>query len=262
MRLRSTILAVELVLAGGGAVRAAPEEIQVYMDEMNERGQFGLDLYTNFVATGRPLDDYAGERQSLHTTRITPEFSYGLTSHLELGLYLPLATIGGGGRPRAEGIKFRAKYMVSRPKEAKWFYGANFEIGRVDHALDPNPYNAELKLIVGRHSGRWTFANNINTDFKVDGPERAPTTLDVDTKLGYAIDKRWMVGFETYNGAGQYNALGSFGRAEHSTFAVVDRSFGRWDANFGIGSGYGANRDGVIVKFIIGVPIDYRSRRS
>lgn len=194
--------------------------------------------------------------------RITPEFSYGLSPDLELGLYLPLATIDGGGRARAEGIKVRIKYLAPRSSNAHWFYGANFEIGRVDRALDPNPYNAELKLIVGRHAGRWTLASNINTDFKVDGPDRAPASLDLDTKLAYALDKRWTVGFETYNGAGAFRALGRFSRAEHSSFAVVDRSFGRWDVNLGVGSGYGTNRDGGIVKLIIGVPIDWRSRQS
>ena len=39
-------------------------------------------------------------------------------------------------------------------------------------------------------------------------------------------------------------------------FGVVDASFGKWDLNFGVGRGYGTNPDRMIVKAIVGVPID------
>ncbi len=35
---------------------AAPEEIQVYMDEMSDPGQFGLDIHNNYVLTGDKTD--------------------------------------------------------------------------------------------------------------------------------------------------------------------------------------------------------------
>ena len=53
---------------------AAPGEIQVYLDEMNQPGQFGLDVHSNFVFTGALTDDYPGQQQSLHRLRVTPSF--------------------------------------------------------------------------------------------------------------------------------------------------------------------------------------------
>ncbi len=193
---------------------------------------------------------------------MTPEFSYGLTKTVELGLYLPLATLDSTGRLGADGIKFRVKYIAPHDEQAGWFYGANFEIGRVDHKLDLNPYNAELKLIAGRHAGPWTVAVNGNIDFTVSGPQPAPASFDVDTKISRAVSATTSIGVETYNGAGDFRRLGTFGRSEQSTFAVLDTRFGRWDLNFGVGYAYGTSRDGMIVKAIVGVPIGRPPRRA
>lgn len=100
---------------------AAPEEIQVYMDEMNQPGQFGLDVHSNYVFTGALIDDYPGQQPSLHRLRVTPEFSYGLTSTFELGLYLPLATLDRQDHLGADGVKFRIKYIAPRPANRTWY---------------------------------------------------------------------------------------------------------------------------------------------
>ncbi len=256
------IVVVAAALAFAAPAVAAPEEIQVYMYEMDDPGDVGLDVHTSYVATGDRTLDYPGEQPSIRRLRVTPEFSYGLSTTFELGLYLPLATLDSTGRVGADGIKFRLKYIAPHGAGDGWYYGANFEIGRVDHRLDLNPYNAELKLIAGRYAGPWTFAVNGNVDFTVDGPQPAPASFDLDTKLSRAVSKSLAVGIETYNGAGAFRRLGSFGSSEQSTFVTLDTRFGRWDVNFGVGHGYGANRDGLIVKAIIGVPIGRPPRRD
>ena len=88
---------------------AGPEEIQVYMNELDAPGEIGLDIHSNYVLSGDRVGDYLGEQQSVHRLRITPEFSYGLTNNLELGAYLPLATGDGHVRFGLDGVKFRLK---------------------------------------------------------------------------------------------------------------------------------------------------------
>ena len=92
-------------------------------------------------------------------------------------------------------------------------------------------------------------------DFKVSGPVRAPASLEIATKVAYAVDRTLSVGVESYNGLGELNRLGEFGNSGHQSFLVIDKSFGRWDLNLGIGSGYGAERDRFVLKAVIGVPI-------
>ena len=59
-------LTLAAALALAGPALAADEEIQVYMDEMDRPGQFGLDLHNNYVLSGDAGVDYAGEQSSLH----------------------------------------------------------------------------------------------------------------------------------------------------------------------------------------------------
>jgi hypothetical protein len=234
---------------------AGPEEIQVYMDELDAPGELGLDVHTNYVLSGDQIADYPGEQQSVHRLRITPEFSYGLTRDLELGAYLPLATLDNHGRFGIDGVKFRLKYILPRAERQKWFVGANFEIGRVDHRLDINPYNAELKGIAGVRFGKWTAAANANIDFTVSGPAPGPASLEIATKLNYALSPKFALGVENYTGVGEFRALGRFGDSEQASYVTIDTNVGRWDLNLGIGRGYGANPDKWIIKAVIGVPI-------
>ncbi|HET9161389.1 MAG TPA: hypothetical protein VFN88_12330, partial [Caulobacteraceae bacterium] len=193
--------------AAAGPALAADEEIQVYMDEMNKTGHFGLDVHTNYVASGERIADFPGEQQTLHRGRITPEFSYGLTDNIELGAYLPLFT-AIDGKASVDGVKGRIKFIAPHPESQRWFWGLNFELGKVDHRLDVNPWNAELKGIVGGRFGPWTLAANTNFDWAVKGPDTGPTTLQIATKATYDIAPDFTIGVESYNDLGPVRHLG------------------------------------------------------
>jgi hypothetical protein len=90
----------------------------------------------------------------------------------------------------------------------------------------------------------------------VSGPDQgAPADLQLALKAAYSLDKLTAVGVETYNALGTTRAPGRFDDNDHQTYLAVDRSFGRWDVNFGVGYGYGRPEDRWIVKAVIGVPI-------
>src|SRR5450759_228030 len=88
------------------ACMAAPEEIQVYLDDVTQPGRFGTDLHNNFVISGSSTADYGGAIAPRHVYRFTPEFYYGVSDTLELGLYL-LTTTSPGLITRYEGEKLR-----------------------------------------------------------------------------------------------------------------------------------------------------------
>jgi len=246
-------------MCGAAPAFAAPEEIQVYMDELNDRGETGLDVHVNYVPTGSDGVDYPGEQSSLRRLRVTPEFSLGLGHGFELGAYLPLATLDRSGRLGADGAKLRLKWLGSRPGQ-KLFWGANFEIGYENSRLAPNPWNAEFKTIVGAHLGRWTIANNVNFDFVVSGPNPSPLAFDIDTRISYQLKPGLAIGVESYDGAGTTRDFGDFRLSEQSSFLVMDADLGRgWALNFGIGHGFGANADGLILKAIVSAPIGRRT---
>lgn len=254
LRLAAAGFCCAAALAGGA--RAAPEEIQVYMDEIGPPHELGLDVHVNFVPDGRVQPDFPGEQASEGRTRITPEWSYALNPNLELGAYLPLTTLDRHGDFAADGIKGRIKWVAPRAPGQSTFWGLNFELGRVSHSLDNNPWNAELKGIAGIRKGPWTLAANLNVDWVVSGPDQgAPPDLQLALKAAFSLDKETSVGLETYNGLGSTRAFGRLSRQDHSTFVVIDRGFGRWDLNLGVGYGYGRPEDRWILKAIVGVPI-------
>lgn len=243
-------------LAGmAGRAAAAPEEIQVYEDDLDKPGQYGLDVHLNDVLQNDAPPDYPGEEPSVHRIRVTPEWSYGLTQNIELGLYLPLATYDDN-RFDLGGSKVRIKYIAPHPATQSWYWGANFEIGYQDHLLDNNPWNAELKGIVGWRKGPWDVAFNTNVDFVVSGPQPGEPTVQLATKVSYKLVPNWAVGFESYDGAGDFHHLGTFPGSGHSIYAAADGTIGLWNLNLGIGRGYSGEPDQWIVKAIVSVPID------
>jgi hypothetical protein len=65
------------------------DEIQVYDGEINEPGEFGLEIHANTTLNGQTSPNFTNQRVSQGGLRLTPEFSYGLTKTVELGFYLP-----------------------------------------------------------------------------------------------------------------------------------------------------------------------------
>ncbi|WP_420383680.1 hypothetical protein [Novosphingobium sp.] len=233
---------------------AAPEEVQVYMDEINPARTPGLDLHLNDVITGRAGADYPGGETALHDFRITPEFSLGLGNGFEAGLYLPLATLSEGVL-RAQGAKARIKWIAPHAPDSPFYWGANFEIGRVAYRLDQNPWNAEIKGIAGWRRGKWNVALNGNFDFVVSGPVPSPATFELASKINYLVAPDVAFGVESYNGLGDLKYPALVQRNEQSSYLTIDTRIGKWDINAGIGRGYGANPDRLIVKFVLGVPL-------
>lgn len=252
------LLVGAVAMLAPGLAQAAPEEIQVYMDEINPVGHFGLDVHVNYVARADLTADYLGQQQTRHRLRVTPEFSYALSPNWELGAYLPLAS-SVDGHTTIDGEKLRIKYLAPRAEGQAWFWGANFEIGRVVRRTDLNPWNAEFKGIFGARKGPFTLAFNTNFDWAVHGPDEGPTTLQLASRASYDITPDFTIGVENYNDLGPVRHLsGDLSRQEQALFLTLDKGLGDWDLQVGLGRGYGANPDGWILKAMIGVPIDRR----
>lgn len=224
------------------------------MNEINAPGEPGLDLHGNFVPSGDRMPDYPGQQDSVHRLRLTPEWSYGIDRHFELGAYLPLATLDAQGHLRADGWKVRLKWLGSHP-ESGFYYGVNYEVGLLDYRLDRNPWNNEIKLIAGWEGTHWKAGTNVNFDFALSGPAKAPPQVQLANKLGRKLGADTMIGIESYNGIGATNRFATFRGSEQASFLVLDTRIGRFDLDAGVGKGYGASKDSTIVKFIIGVPL-------
>ena len=233
-----------------GTASAAPEEIQVYLDDTSAPGASGVDVHNNYVFRGAKVPGYAGEQPPSHVYRLTPEFYYGLTDTLQAGLYV-LTTRPSGGDAHVDGVKARIKYIAPHDKEQGVFMGVNLEVGRTSLRVSPTPWNAELKGILGYRTGPWLVAVNPNIDWSLS-PRGGPVTFGIDAKLAYAINGKTQIGLETYNELGPIAHLDALSANGKYVFAVMDREFEHFDLNIGLGKGVTREADRWLLKFIVG----------
>ena len=140
---------------------AAPEEIQVYMDEFAEPGKFGLDFHTNYVLQALPGST------SRKTLRVTPELSYGINENWEAALYW-LTAAGpeiSSGRLVTDGAKVRVKWRPRAPSpDSPWYGAVNVEVGQLSRRFYPDGASIEAKFIGMYTASKWTLAANVNLD--------------------------------------------------------------------------------------------------
>jgi hypothetical protein len=247
----ASLLVISAALCNSAAM-AAPEEIQVYLDDLVGTGNFGTDVHNNYVVSGDATPDYPGAEAPYHVYRLTPEFYYGLSDTLELGLYV-LTTRQPGRDPTFDGSKVRVKFIAPHDEEQGAFWGANLEIGETSLRVSPLPWGTELKGIYGYRWSRWLYAVNLNLDWTSTRAFGGPVSLDVDTKLAYRTDPGYQVGFELYDELGQASNPGHLSQQSETLYGVFDTDLGKsMDLNAGIGRGLTRASDRWIIKFILG----------
>ena len=233
------------------AANAAPEEIQVYMDEFAEQGKFGLDLHTIYTLSTKDNLNQPPRRQ----LRVTPELSYGLNDHFEIAGYF-LTNRASAGNPQTDGVKLRMRYRPIVPtEETTWYTAVNVELGKLARRFNSEGSNGEIKGILSWKSPSWVAGLNLNIDRPLKRVTASPTTFEIDGKLAYKVKDDLQFGVEHYAFRGPLHGSAPGFMPSRTTFLVSDFSLGKWDFNLGIGRASGDVPDKVIIKAIIGVPI-------
>ncbi len=240
---------------------AAPEEIQVYLDEFAEQGTWGLDIHSNYVLTVQP-GAVTNDRKML---RATPELSYGINKNWEVAGYW--LTSKGPDQTNnnvvSDGIKARVKWRPDSSVSAAvngspWYWAVNVEVGKVNPRFNVDQRLGELKFIGLYKSGNWTLGGNYNLGRALNAGSALGTTSEIDTKLAYrmgdSIGKPVSLGFENYNYLGAISGPVAGLNKSRMTFVAADLELAGWDLNIGVGRAFGATDDKAIVKIIVGVP--------
>ena len=225
---------------------AAPEEIQVYLDDFAEAGKPGLDLHTNYVPSG--------QQSTHHQFRITPEFSYGINTNWEVAAYW-LTVKNPGGSPQTDGMKVRTRWRPAAPSADSPFYWAiNLEVGQLSKRFYADETSGEVKLIGVWKKDPWTIGMNLNFDRALKSHPVQAATSEVDTKIAYQIREGLQVGIENYSFLGANHSDPSQPQSSHANYLAADFNVGKWDLNVGIGHASGDSPDKTVLKAVIGVP--------
>ncbi len=247
------LAAALLVGLSAVAAEAAPDEIQVYTEEMDDPGEFGLELHVNQVLRGATAPEFDGEMKSEHRLQLTPEFSYGISKTLEAGLYLP-AAVGADGNLVGNGMRLRLKYIAPREEHARLFWGLNGELGHFARRVSESSSGMELRPIVGYRDATWLVSFNPILDADLSSKVSREPKFEPALKLTRKAGARVNAGFEYYGEYGPiFHRLPASERA-HYLFAVADVEVKNFDVNIGIGHGLQAAADKWTAKAIIAFP--------
>jgi hypothetical protein len=234
-----------------------PDEIQVYTDDINAPGEFGLELHLNTTPRGNTTPGYPGEVVNNRGLRLTPEFSYGLSRDWEAGLYLPLVR-ASDGKWYAAGIKLRLKWMPLQPDKDKggWFAGVNGELSQLSKGFSESQRSLEIRTIAGWRNEDWLLAVNpifawgLSPGFRNGTPDFT-LSLKGSRKVAANLD----AGLEYYSGLGPLNRFLPSGQQDNKVFLAFDWDGKPFGFNFGIGRGLNSATDKWTIKGIIEVPI-------
>ena len=247
------VLALALALPSASAAFAIGDEIQVYTEEMDDPGEFGVETHINYVTRGARQPAYPGNMPSHHVLQVTPEFSYGISRTLEAGLYLPVA-FAPGGHAYGNGLRLRLKYIAPREEGERWFWGLNGEYGYSARRVSESRRGLEFRPILGYRTEDWLFAVNpiLNADLSRNA-DRKPK-FEPALKVSRRVAGETRLGVEYY---GEYGPVRHFlpnGERAHYLYGTLDFAHGDWDVNLGLGRGFVAAEDKWVIKAIVAFP--------
>jgi hypothetical protein len=245
---RNRFLVVAAIFCCSHAYGALPDEIQVYIDDVNAPGERGLELHVNTTPSGRSTPGYPGEVPTHHGLRITPEISWGLARNWDGALYLPFVRSGDGTNYFA-GPRFRLKWMPVRPAEggAGAFAGINWEISFVERRFEEARRTAEIRPIVGYRNDDWLFSLNPIVDVNLAAPQKGVLTFAPAFKIARSTAGGRAIGAEYYAELGPLSHFAPSSEQSHTLYFVLDTQ----KLNFGVGRGLNGATDRWTLKSII-----------
>ena len=263
MKTTGCVRALSLALVLCHTAHAAlQDEVQVYTDDINALGEHSLEMHVNMTPSASSENSkpsYPGEVINLHGLRVTPEFGYGLTQTVELGLYLPVVR-DQHGTTAAAGFKLRAKWLPIQAIEVDGvkqgaFVGTNFEFASVKAKFEKARQALEMRNIVGYRAAAWSFAANPILRWGLTPGYRGQTEFELDARLMHTVGSSSQAGLEYYDVLGRVGHFDAPSQRDRRLFAIWEQELkGGWAVQFGVGRGYGTG-DRYTLKSIISVPL-------
>ena len=245
-------LALAFLLAALPAV-AAPDEIQVYTDDMNEPGDFGVELHVNYVIDGERQAAYAGASPSQHMLQTTPEFSYGITKNWEAGMYVPVA-YEENGQLYGNGLRLRMKYIATPADGSSLFWGLNAEYGYSSLRVSESEWGMEMRPIIGYRTDNWLLSFNPIFTMELSGNASRQPQFEPSLKVARTVAQGMQAGLEYYGEYGYSNHILPASERVNYLYAALDIEQRDFDMNFGVGRGDSNASDSWVAKAIIAFP--------
>jgi hypothetical protein len=224
------------------------DEIQVYDAAIVAPGHWNLTWHNNYTPSGRLLADFPGGLVADHTLNGVPEWAYGVRDWFELGAYVPIYSLTGG-QLRFDGAKLRTLFAVPHAAERTFFYGINFEYSYNRPQWDTHRFSGEIRPIVGVHLGHFDLIVNPIFDTEYNGLRNLDFAPEM--RVAYNFSERLAVALEQYSDFGPIRSFAAAPQQAQALFAVLDVGTSANGFEFGVGHGFTAATDDVVLKLML-----------
>ena len=253
--LTQVVALIILAIIPMAAMAILQDEIQVYDDEINAKGESSLELHVNSTPRGIQTPSYPGEVMNNNGLRITPELAYGLGHDLEAGLYI--SYVNYDNKFQYAATKVRMKWLPYREEKGDDFFaGVNFEITNVQPQFDESRYNAEARFILGKHVDEWLFSFNPIIDMPLSQPyvHQSPY-FSTATRLSREVIPDLALGAEYYSNLNQLGQPINYQKTQQLGFLMMYYDGKPISFQAGVGKGFSNSTDSLTLKAIFSIPL-------
>ena len=255
LRLRVIWVSISLALFPVVGHAVLQDEIQVYDDAINAKGETSLEVHMNSTPRGIQTPSYPGEVMSNNGIRVTPEFAYGLGNNLEAGLYISYAS--NDSKFQYAATKLRMKWLPYQEEHGDLFFaGVNLELANIQPQFDESRYNGELRFIIGKHFDEWLISFNPIFDVALSQPyiHQAPY-FSTATRISREIYGDLALGVEYYSSLNQINQPVNYQNTQQLGFLMMYYDGKPIAFQAGVGKGFSNSTDSLTLKAIFSFPL-------
>ena len=241
----------------GPAGRASAQnlfEVQVFPDEILDRGETGIEFHNVVMPSGTRLPDAMSDSSThLH---LSLEVSHGWTDSFETGLFVETSPSGDDSHAALTGWHFRPKFRFSQWTRLPFHLSLNLE-----YAFIKQPGDTEFRQAIGitpileRHGRGFEMSFNPGLELAVRGPDAGSSPIfEPSAKVARKISGSAWFGVEYYAETGSIRHFEPLADQHHLIFPALDlRTSDGWDLNIGVGRGLTGGSEHWVVKSIVGV---------
>jgi hypothetical protein len=229
-------------------------EVEVFPDEVLERGETELEFHNGVMPSGTRLPDRMFD-PSTHV-HLSLEVTHGWTDAFETGLFIETAPAGGDLHATLTGWHVRPKFRFGQWRHVPVHLSVSAEYTFVKQAGDRHFRQAiAITPILERHGRRFEMSLNPAIEIAVRGPGVASSpVLEPSAKVASKLFETMWLGIEYYAETGSIRHFDPLSEQHHLIFPVVDfRTASGWELNVGVGRGLTGSSEHWVVKSIVGV---------
>lgn len=161
-------------------------ELEVYPYQTASKGELELENNTTYTARGTSVEGEPEENRGL--TRSSFEVNYGVTDSTEVALYGDYARERGGSWEH-KGTRVHARTRFA--EKGEWAVDTGLYMELEFPRGEENDVELELRGILEKDFGRWTFDFNPILEKVIRGKEDEGWELQYAAAVRYRVDEHW-----------------------------------------------------------------------